>query len=146
MLSRGVLACAVVIVPLMFSGLALPPVKLSSPASPPMRTWFFHNYWANKQWFYTMNESSPELHTDDPSYGLGFFYFGPKSGDPYDQSRTGLNLTFALSPSYPFGFELVPGQALVDLWMQGQGGYNFPPTKLQAEFNFTLSASKGQIL
>src|SRR6266568_1159780 len=145
---KEALACIGVLgVSLLLVGFTFAPATASLSGSPAMRTWFFHNQLSNSGWTYAMNETSPKLHTDDRSEGLGFFYFGTKSGSSlYDQTRTGFNLTFALAPGYPYGFDFIPGTALLDLWMQGQGGYNFPPTKLYAQFNFTLSGPTEQTL
>ena len=144
--SRLVLTCVVLVGSLMLIGFSIPDAGSTPSTSPSTRTWFFHNEWTNTGWVYTMNESSPQVSTSDPSYGLGFFYFEQKGGPLYDQTRTGYNVTFALGPVYPYGFEMIPGTALVDLWTEGQGGNTFPSPNLSADFNLTLTGPTGQII
>src|SRR5437773_886786 len=147
MQAKTVLTSIAIAGTLLLVGLAIAPAQSSSLPTPPLRTWFFHNYYSNKGWIYTMNESSPQLGTNHPNEGLGFFYFEPKAGNSlYDQTRTGYNVTFTLSPTYPYGFELIPGTSSIELWMQGQGGNSFPSPNLSADFNLALSGPTGQIM
>ncbi len=131
---------------LLFGVIVSSTLKSEASGTFPHRTWYLHGEYETGSYALslTMNESSPEIHTTDPSVGgqdhivgsLGFGYYAP------------LTLSFQLSPSYPYGFDLQSGIGSFELWMfatnitSGNNGF----TGATAQFNLTLSNPSGKIL
>jgi hypothetical protein len=121
--------------------------RLEASGSFPNRTWYFHAENEGLSWSPTlfMNESLPEIHSAGPApYGA---VGGLSMGLCIPGCQT--SLVFPLSPSYPYGFDIEPGTASVELWAsavnasQANYGHNdFMGATAQLKLNLTSSTGR----